>query len=81
MIQTALVRILESFSNLPHQAKPHLDVQVCTPVVQKKIQALRLGIMLKEQALWYFPECKIAVISTSCVYMSMSPNVRKSVKP
>src|SRR5215467_11525591 len=31
--------------------------------------------------LWCFPECEIALISTSCVYMSMSQNVGKSVKP
>jgi hypothetical protein len=30
--------------------------------------------------LWYFPECKIAIISTSYAYMSMSQNVEKSVK-
>jgi hypothetical protein len=30
--------------------------------------------------LWYFPECKITVISTSCTYMSRAQNVGKSVK-
>ena len=36
---------------------------------------------LGNPVLWYFPECEIALISTSCVYMSMSQNVGKSVKP
>jgi hypothetical protein len=36
--------------------------------------------MQPERVLWYFPECKIAIISTSYAYMSMSQNVEKSVK-
>jgi len=31
------------------------------------------------EVLWYFPECKIAVISTSYVDLSVSQNVEKSV--
>jgi hypothetical protein len=49
VIQTALVRIPEGFGNLAYQAEPHLNVQVRAAVTQEKIQALRLGVVLKEQ--------------------------------
>ena len=35
----------------------------------------------KIMVLWYFPEYKIAVISTSYADMSVSQNVEKSVTP
>jgi hypothetical protein len=45
-----------------HDYSPALD----SPLMQR-------GTLHEETSvLWYFPECKIAIISTSYAYMSMS---------
>src|SRR5262249_19785153 len=49
VIQTMRMGILQRFSDLSHQAKACIDIQRLTSVTQEPVEALGLGIVLKDQ--------------------------------
>jgi hypothetical protein len=67
-VDAAAVSGADMVNSLP---KPGVFGQFLTPFYQPVVITM---------VLWYFPECKIVVISTSCAYISMAQNVGKSVK-
>ena len=67
-------------------AQPALSIQIKDLDLEEQFKREVIGrggsapcVWLDNLVLWYFPECKIAVISTSYADMSVSQNVEKSV--
>src|SRR5215510_10332227 len=67
VVQAVLMGILQRFGNLSHQAKAYIDSQRLTSVTQEPVEALGLGIVLKDQGRTALVLMQVEGFKNTCV--------------